>query len=222
MEAFTIEVERRTETGSAGSNRIRRAGRIPAIVYSRGEQSLPLSFGYNDFMKLAKRARSSQIFALKSGDKDLDGRSVVVKEIQQNYVSGQVLHVDFQSLHASEEITVGIQIKFNGEAVGVKIEGGILTVSLRELMVTCVPSLIPEFVEVDISELGIGDGISAGEIELPEGVSLDGSPGESVVSVVAARKEEESEEAEAAAEGEEGAAAAAEKGAETEKEDAKE
>jgi large subunit ribosomal protein L25 len=163
---------------------------------------------YKEFTLLAKKARLSQVFTFKSSSAALNGKAAIVKEIQQDYVKGKVLHVDFQTLKDDEEITIQVPVKLVGEAPGVKVQNGILTLVTHEVTVTCLPKDIPSQLEVDISSLGLGQSIHASDIKLASNVELSDDPHETIVSVVAARSAEE--EAKPAAAGEAAAPAAAE------------
>ena len=208
---FTLDADIRSNTGASSSKHLRAQGMLPSIMYARGETAVPLSISYKDFVKAAQSARISQVFTFKSKSKEIDGRSAIVKEIQKDGVAGRVLHVDFQALHENEEIVVRIPLAIAGEAVGVKLDGGILTVSAHELSVSCLPKAIPQSIEVNVAELRIGQSIHAQDIALPAGVRLSGNPLETIVSVVAVRQVVEETSAAVPAEGAaaEGAAAPA-------------
>ena len=186
MEGFTIEVNARDESGSASSRRYRKEGLVPSVVYySRGEKSIPVVMSNREFSKLAKQAKTSQIFTLKSTIADLDGKPAIVKQIQLDHLKGEVVHVDFQALRENEEVSVRIGLKFTGEARGVKLDGGILTVVNHEVKVKCLPRLIPSEIQVDVTDLGMGNSLKLKDLHTPEGVKLEGNPEETVVSVVA-------------------------------------
>ncbi len=211
MESFNINVELREKTGKAANNRYRQSGKIPAVIYQRGQDSLFGAVDYKDFTLLAKKASTSTVFLLKSGDKNIDGRSALVKEIQKDFISQKVLHVDFQALRDDEEIIVQIPIRVVGESLGVKNDGGILAISAHNISVSCLPKSIPHHITVDVTPLELGESIHAEKLELPEGVSLAGDPEETIVSIVIPRAVAEETPATAAAEA--GAAAAPAAGA---------
>lgn len=221
MENFTIEVSERTELGKGGCNRCRRAGFIPGVAYHRADEAVAVQVPYKEFTMLAKKARLSQVFTFKSGSKALDGKAAIVKDVQQDYLKGKVLHVDFQTLKDDEEITVYIPVALAGEAPGVKVQNGILTLVTHEVAVTCLPKNIPNQISVDISALGLGQSIHASDLKLGEGVVLSDDPHETIVSVVAPRAAEEEAKAAAPAEGAAAAGAAAPAGAEAAKPAAK-
>lgn len=200
MESFTIEVTERLETGKGVSNRCRREGFIPGVAYHKGEKPVAIKVPYKEFTLMAQKARRSQVFSFKSTSSTLSGKVAIVKEIQQDYVAGKVVHVDFQTLNEKEEITLEIPVKVVGEAPGVKVQNGILTVVTHEVSVRCLPKNIPGSIEVDISNLNLGQSIHAGDLKLADGVKLAGDEDETIVSVVAARAaEEEAKPAEGAA-----------------------
>lgn len=211
MESFEIEITPREDKGSSASKRIRRDGFIPTVIYARGEPSVNAMVNSQDFILLARKSRISQVFTFKSSAQELNGKSAVVKNIQKDFQKNAVLHVDFQKLHENEVISVPVVLHFVGEAPGVKVDGGILTIARHELVVSCLPKLIPDEIKVDVSSLEMGQSIHASALALPEGVTLHGNPEETIVSVVAIRQMvEEAAPAAAAAEGEAAAAAPAE------------
>ncbi len=213
MEGFEIEIQAREEFGSAASRRYRAEGLIPLVVYSHGEASVHGVVSTQTFSQLAKRARGSQVFTLKSSVSSINGRPAVIKEIQKDFLSGLLHHVDLQALREDEEITVRVSVRIVGESPGVKLDGGILTVVSHEVGVRCLPRQIPDLLEADVSELRIGNSIHARDIRLPEGVKLADDPDETVVSVLAVRQTDEAPAAAAPAEGAAEAAAAPAAGA---------
>ena len=203
MENFTIEVSERATIGKASANRCRREGFIPAVAYHKAEKPLAVQVPLKEFTALASKARRSQVFTFKSSVSSLNGKAAIVKEVQQDYLKGRVIHVDFQTLKDDEEITIDVPVKLVGESPGVKNQNGILAVVTHEVSVTCLPKYIPSAVMVDISSLALGQSIHAEQLVLGEGVMLADDPSETIVSVVASRAEEEAKPAAA-----EGAAAA--------------
>jgi len=210
VENFTIEVTERTDLGKGGCNRCRKSGFIPGVAYHRADQPVAVQVPYKEFTMMAKKARLSQVFTFKSGHQALNGKSAIVKDIQQDYIKGKVLHIDFQTLRDDEEITVYIPIVLVGEAPGVKVQNGILTLVTHEVYVTCLPKNIPNQISVDITSLGLGQSIHASDLKLGEGVVLSDDPHETIVSVVAPRAAEEEAKGAQAGEGAAAAAPAAE------------
>lgn len=230
MDEYSIEVTPREFKGSAASRRCRLEGLIPCIVYSRVSQSRMVSVPVKAFTHLAMHAKSSQVITLKSSLGELNGKSAIVKEIQRDFRTGGLLHIDFQEISEFEEVTVSVGLKFVGEAPGVKLDGGILAMARHDVKIRCLPKLIPQELTVDVSTLHMGDSLHMRDLQVPPGVKLDEVPEESVVSVVAVHVHIEETVAAAPAEGEalaegevpaegaaEGAPAAAPAGAEGEK-----
>lgn len=213
VEDFSIEIQSRSEGGKVACKRMRKQGWLPVVVYHRGEESVAAKVDTNKFIQLAQKAAASQVFTFKSDDSKLAGRLGLVKEIQRDYLKGQVLHVDFQTLKEDEKVRVHVPIVLVGDAPGVKIEGGVLTVEMREMLVEALPRQIPHEIKVDISKLHINHSIHVSDLDLPGGVETFNEPGEAVVSVVESRtsKSMELETETPSAEGEEKAAASPEK-----------
>jgi len=203
VESFTIEVSERQELGKSGCNRCRKQGFIPGVAYHRAEKPVAIQVPYKEFTMLAKKARLSQVFTFKSSLAELNGKPAIVKEIQQDYIKGKVLHVDFQTLKDDEEITIDVPVKLVGESPGVKVDNGVLTFVTHEVTVRCLPKFIPSVIEVDISSLGLGESIHASDLKLGAEVTLADDEHETIVSVVIPRAVEE-----AKAGGAEGAPAA--------------
>ena len=199
MENFTIEVSERPTIGKASANRCRKEGFIPAVAYHKAEKPLAVQVPLKEFTALASKARRSQVFTFSSSVPSLNGKAAIVKEVQQDYLKGRVIHVDFQTLKDDEEITVEVPVKLVGEAPGVKNQGGVLAVVTHAVSVTCLPKYIPSAVTVDISALGLGQSIHADQLQLGEGVTLADDSTETIVSVVASRAEEEAKPAAEAA-----------------------
>lgn len=184
MEQFSVELIERVADGSATSRRLRKSGFIPSVVYSHGEGNWPMSVNEREFLKLAEKSTSSQVFVLKSEHAGLNDRAAIVKEIQIDRLHNKVLHIDFQALKDNEEIVISVPLKFTGESIGVKEDGGILSVSAHTLSVLCLPRSIPTSIEVGVAALRIGDSIHAKDLELPKGVRLAGKEDETIVSVI--------------------------------------
>lgn len=190
MLEFTLQIEPKQGLGSSVSRRVRADGFIPAVLYQRGEKSMPAVVSSREFVKIASQAKTSQVFRSKSSVGELNDRSLLVKEVQRDFIKGQVLHVDFQVLRDDEEIVVEIPLTFVGEALGVKLDNGILTYVAHAVEISCLPKLIPEKLDINIANLRLGESIHGSDIVLPEGVSLVGNPEQTIVSIVAARPDD--------------------------------
>jgi large subunit ribosomal protein L25 len=204
-----LSAETRSGVGKGVNRKLRAAGRIPGIVYGKKREPQAIQL---DPAALEKLLRGSGAGLNTLIDLSVGGRTdtVLVKELQRHPVLGAFWHVDFYQVDLTRKITVAVPIHFLGKARGVEF-GGILDHPLRELEVECLPRAIPEFVEVDVSNLEIGQAIHVSELVLPEGVEVKTDPTLPVASVVLPAAEVEATPTETIVEGEvpEGEAAAA-------------
>ncbi len=210
---FILEAKAREDVGKGASRRLRRvAGEVPAIIYGGGEQPVPVTIQHKDLAHaIENEAFFSHIITLKVGGSDV---SAVIKALQRHPAKPRILHADFMRVRADQEITVRVPLHFVNEdkAIGVKQEGGIINHMINELEISCLPKNLPEYIEVFMAELKVGDSIHIADLALPEGVtSVDLSHGEEnnhVVATCVMPKVETIEEAadEEAADGAEAAA----------------
>ena len=203
MADYQLEIQLRDSRGKGAARKMRAAGRIPAICYGRGEPvSLSLDPRMLDRLLHTSDAGMNTLIDLR-GDASIEGRTVLLKEVQRDPVSGAALHADLYTLDLTRTVEVSVPLHLTGKAPGVEL-GGILDQALRELELECLPTAIPREILVDVSSLDIGDSLHVRDIALPEGVELISEPELSVVSVVAPTVAEEAapEEAEVPAEGE--------------------
>ena len=213
--SFELTAESRTDTGKGASRRLRHAGKIPAIIYGSGKDPQALTLSHNEVLRnLEHEAFYSHILSIK-----IDGSETraILRDLQRHPSRPVILHMDLQRISETEKLKTHAPLHFIGEDVapGVK-EGGLVSHDLTEVSIECLPKDLPEFIEVDISALDIGDSIHLSGLTVPEGVTLiELAHGEghdqSVVSVHVKRIVEEVEEA---PEGEAGAEEAAEGGEE--------
>lgn len=211
MENVTLEIELRADLGKGASARLRRQGLLPAVVYAHGNPAVAAVVNRKDFVQAAQRSRTSSIFVLKSKGAALNGKRAFVKEIQQDFVKKEVLHVDFLAVDENETARVRVPIQVAGEADGVKNQGGVLAIVNHYVVVSARPADVPALLAVDVSPLKLGERIRAADLPLPEGAVLSSNPEATIVSVITARTAKLAEPTEAAAEaGAEGAAEGAE------------
>ncbi|HET7854450.1 MAG TPA: 50S ribosomal protein L25 [Candidatus Methylomirabilis sp.] len=213
MEFVDLKVERRTGTGKSVARRLRQQGRIPAIVYGEGEP-IPVAADPKSLLKaLRTEAGENVILNLTIVDTDEVTRKAMVKGVQVDPVSGIVLHADFLAISMERPIEVGVPVDLMGVARGVKEEGGIVEQILRELKVKCLPSAIPDRIQLDISTLSMGDVVHVKDLAIPGGVELLTDREQVVVTVAAAPVEEVAVPVAAEAVAPEAAEAPAEEGA---------
>lgn len=214
MPEVTLAVEAGRTTGSAASGRLRRAGKVPAVLYGHGIDPVAVAVESRDLR--AALTTSAGLNALL--DLKLDGAThlAMARDLRRDPIRGTVTHVDFLIVRHDEVVTAEVPIQIIGEAIEVHRGDGVVEQQLFALPVLTTPGRIPGRLEVDVSALAIGDTIRVSDIALPEGVSTDLDPETGVVvgqppQVTAADLITE-EEAAAAAEAAEAAAAAAEEG----------
>ncbi len=225
-EDFILNAETRSDKGKGASRRLRRQGRVPGIVYGSGKDPQPISVDHDELINhLKSEAFYSHILELK-----LDGKKeqVVLRDLQRHiYKPTVVEHLDLLRVSAKEKIRMQVPLHFVGEDVapGIKLKGGVITHDLVNVEVSCLPGDLPEYIEVDVSELDIGDNVHLSDIKVPDGVELvELTHGEDhdlkVASIQQPRSAKEEEEEEEAAEA--AAEAAAEEGSEEAGEEKKE
>ena len=207
METVDITIDRRSGNGKGASRRLRRSGIIPGILYGPKRDTVSIGIGAGEFEEKLTHLEGSHLIRLlhTGGDAELNEKMVLLREVQRHPVSGAILHADFIEVDLTERLTVSVPLRFTGKAAGV-VAGGILQPVLRELEVECLPTEIPEFIEVDVSPLQIHETIHVSALQLPEGVTAVADPAQTLVTVLPPTVEEV-KPAEAA-EGAEGAVAA--------------
>ena len=198
MQQKTLAGASRQELKKGPSRRLRKSGKIPAVVYGhRG--SFPITVDAHEFHNKFKRISENAIIKLSV---DKDSYEVLVKDYQENILKGTVTHIDFYEIVQGKVLRTNVPVRLNGTAIGVR-EGGILEHLLYDVEVECLPSDIPEILDFDITDLSIGDSIHIRDIQAVEGVRFL-NPEEQVIAQVAAIKIEEEVVEEEEGEGEEG------------------
>jgi len=174
MEKIILKADVRTGTGKKVAKDLRNKGMIPANVYRGGKQAVGLQVSMDDLDEvLHTKAGENVIITLKiSGEGLHKEKTVLIKEIQCEPVKNGILHVDFNEISLTEALKVNVPLASHGEPVGVKLDGGILEHIMWELSVECLPTAIPEKIEVDVSNLKIGDAVYIKDIKVPEGVKV--------------------------------------------------
>jgi len=205
---FTLVAKPREDVGKGASRRLRRLnGEIPAIIYGAGKDPLSITLRHDDiFHAVEDEAFFSSILEINvAGEKE----SVIIKDMQRHPAKPIIMHADFLRVRADVELTVNVPLHFMNEdaCVGVRLENGQICHLMIELVITCLPKNLPEYIEVDMAELHVGDTLHISDLKLPEGVSsVELSHGEENDQAVAAITEIRPESVESAdAAGEEGA-----------------
>lgn len=201
MEKVYLDCLLREEVGKSKVNSLRRNGFVPAIVYGQSEKTLAIKLNRSQLLKFmhAHQGIENMIINLRisGNEKNKDyneEKSVLIKEIQFDPVKEDILHIDFNQVSLTKAIEIGVPIKSRGEAQGVKLEGGVLTQILWELEIECLPTMIPEKIEVDIANMKIGDVIHVKDLIIPEGIKVLIDNEAIVFTLVPPKKEEIVEE----------------------------
>ncbi len=201
MKEIVLKARPREKVGKEHAKKLRRDGFIPAVVYGQGASSLPLEIEAKSFHALLRGGLGENMLVTLSISDHKDGeKKVLIREIQRDPVRGDIVHVDFHEVSLTRKLAIQVPIHLIGMPEGVK-EGGILQHVLRELEVECLPTAIPEKIEVDVTLLKIGDSVHVSDLKL-ENVEILSDPQSSVVSVVPPTVFKEPEVAPVAAEGE--------------------
>ena len=204
MDSIELKAKPREGKGNGPARVLRSQGRIPAVLYGPGREAAKLSVDTTDFEKLLKQGSVGRLlFNLAiEGDKPCP---VMIKELQQKAVSEEFLHIDFYEVDMNRKISATVPVTVSGKSVGVEM-GGILQIIRRELEVTCLPNAIPEVIDIDITELNVGESVHVQEIPLGEGLEFPADVNFTVVTIGSPKAAEEEVEEEEL-EGEEGEAA---------------
>jgi large subunit ribosomal protein L25 len=189
MDQITIQSNLREGRGKGANRRLRVAGRIPAVLYGHKSQDVALDVDPKEIFKiLNSESGENTIFLLQVPGRD--NVNCLIKEYQLEPITHNLLHADFYEVAMDEVLEVDVPLEVIGEAYGVKTEGGLLDIVHRELRVECLPGDIPDNIEVDVTELKIGDMIRVRDLKVSEKIKLLDDP-ETVVLAVEHPREEE-------------------------------
>jgi large subunit ribosomal protein L25 len=200
LETLDIQVHVRDRGSKRQARRLRREGKIPAILYGPKVEPISLELNKKDFSTRVAGLEGSHLVRLKSGSTTLADKVALVKEMQYHPITGEVMHADFYEVDLTAKIEVSVPLHFIGKAAGV-VRGGILQPIVREIQVECLPLDIPQFFDVDVSALDIGDSVHIDELPMPEGVTAVYDSNFALVTVATPTVEEEPTAAAAPAEG---------------------
>ena len=194
MEQFVIKGEIRKELGKNACRKLRREGKLPGILYGNNMENIPIIVDKKDIQRILKsEIGENTIFKITLDSQTYD---VIIKDLQRDPVYYEPLHVDLYRVAMDKPIEVTIAIALKGEAVGVKSEGGFLDFVTREIDIRCLPKNIPEYIEVDISNLHVNQALKVEDIKVPEGIEILENPEVVIVHVFPPEEEEKVEEEE--------------------------
>jgi len=169
VETLDIQVDARDPGNKRTARRLRRSGKIPGILYGPKTQAVALEFNKKEFSSRIAGLEGSHLVRLKSSAAALADKVALVKEMQHHPITGEVVHADLYEVDLTARIRVHVPLHFVGKAVGV-VRGGILQPIVREIEVECLPMDIPEFFNVEVNELDIGDSVHIEALPMPEGI----------------------------------------------------
>jgi large subunit ribosomal protein L25 len=189
-----LSADSRDARGKGSARKLRAGGRIPAVVYGRGREPLPIATEPRSLERLLQQSDAGRNTLIDLTVEGHDGHGdvvVIVKELQTDPISGQLLHVDFNVVDLEHTIHVSVPVRLLGIPVGVTQDEGILDHTLREIEVECLPRAIPGSIDLDVSALKVDDSVHVSDLTAPKGAKILSDGSLSVVSVVAPRAVEE-------------------------------
>jgi large subunit ribosomal protein L25 len=190
MATVDLQGELRTEAGKQVAKRLRRAQRIPAVVYGGRQGPVTVAVNPQELLAALETGENTLINLSLTGGAAPQTSLVILKELQRDPVKGRPLHADFQAITMEQKIRVDVPLVLQGEPVGVKDKGGILEHTLRQLSVECLPINIPEKIVVDVSGLDIGNALHVSDVQVAEGIRILDDGARVVASVSAPAAEE--------------------------------
>jgi large subunit ribosomal protein L25 len=176
-----LQAEKRDETGKGVARRLRADGRVPGVLYGQGVEPVALSVDAREMFHILHGAAGANALV----DLVVDGSEhlVLAREIQRDYIHNSLIHIDFLAVSRTQMITVNVPVVETGEAAGVK-EGGVVEHHLREVAVECYPQDVPDQIEIDITEIELGDMVHVSDLVAPEGVTILTNLEDAVLSII--------------------------------------
>jgi len=176
-----LQAEKRDETGKGVARRLRAGGRVPGVLYGQGVEPVALSVDAREMFHILHGAAGANALV----DLVVDGSEhlVLAREIQRDYIHNSLIHIDFLAVSRTQAITVNVPVVETGEAAGVK-EGGVVEHHLREVAVECFPLDVPDQIEIDITELELGDMVHVSDLMAPKGVTILTNSEDAVLSII--------------------------------------
>jgi large subunit ribosomal protein L25 len=181
MKELTLDAQKRESATKGTVNAMRRSGRVPAIVYGDNESPVSCSVDAKQLKQLLSAGRNALISLTLADAK----HPVLVKEIQRNAITRDILHVDFHRVSLKKKVEASVAIHVKGEAPGVKLGGGVLEHLVREIRVRCLPTEIPASLDADVSALQIGQALKVKDLNIPSGVEVIGDLEGMIINIVA-------------------------------------
>jgi large subunit ribosomal protein L25 len=189
MKKYQLTVSAREGTGRSASRRLRKAEKIPAILYGKHTKPENLAVNAPEFVKLLKEIAGRAALVELKRDAGASALSFL-QEIQRDPITDRYLHVDLQEVKENEKMIISVNVRVTGEAYGVKTEGGVLDTATKRLRIRTLPKDLPEFIEVNVTELKMGEAIHVSDLKQLAGVEFLDNPGQPVVLCVEPPEEE--------------------------------
>lgn len=196
-----LKAQTRTGVGRGPCNKLRREGRVPAVIYGGQDPSQPLSLDAREISAFLARLASEHVMVdleIADGDSTVN-RLALIQEVIHHTLKRHIMHVDFHAVKSDEKIHAQIPVETVGEPNGVRNFGGLLDLAIHAIEVSCLPKDLPEKIVIDVTELNIGDAIHIRDVKFPEGVSATGAPELTVIRIAAPKVEVAAEPAAAPA-----------------------
>jgi large subunit ribosomal protein L25 len=188
-----LTAQRRTQVGRNAIKKIKADGMVPGVIYGSAQEPVNLQINGRELLNVLSHASGENILVeleILDGSEKRNALAMI-QEIQHHPLQREILHVDFHAVSANETVSAEVPIETVGEAVGVKVHGGLLEHILRYLEVECLPGDLPQVIEVDVTNLDVGQSLHVRELKLPPGVEAITDAEQTVVAVVESRVEEE-------------------------------
>lgn len=198
----TLSAAKREGTGKGVARKLRAGGRVPAVLYGTGTESVSLSIDAHEAMHLFQHISVENTIVDLEVDGEKEPIPTLVRDIQTHPFKNELVHVDFMRIQKGVAVDVEVPVHIEGVPVGVKLHGGSLEHIVHEMPVRCIPSKIPEIISVDVSHLDVGDAIRVEDLDLPEGVEPTIELDQAICLIAAPRGHAEEEEGEEGLEGE--------------------
>ena len=203
MELLELNAVTRTDSGKGQARTLRREGRLPAVLYGPNTDPVMLSIDLSELEDITKGGSAGQALLSISVKGEKKSRTAMIKELQVSPLSGDYLHVDFYEVDMQKKINVMVPVTTIGKCIGIEM-GGMLQLIRRELEVLCLPGNIPEHIEIDITELNIGDSVHVEDVKLEGDIEIPHEVDFTILTILSAKMKEEEVEEEELEEGEEG------------------
>jgi len=221
LEVLELNAVSRTDSGKGQARTLRREGRLPAVLYGPNTDPVMLSIDLSELEDITKGGSAGQAILSISVKGEKKPRTAMIKDLQVSPLSRDYLHIDFYEVDMQKKINVMVPVTTTGKCIGLEM-GGMIQLIRRELEVLCLPGNIPEHIEIDITELNIGDSVHVEDVQLEGDIEIPHDVDFTILTILSGKMKEEEVEEEELEEGEEGVEEGEEAEAEAEGEEAAE